>query len=98
VLAKGARHQFFWCDAADNQDVLRKPFAIIIEYDNPIWSFRRRRNKRVAFDFPVFDGTNFGLNQSYDIHNVAQELARAREVLERLNEKCCKSGKDVTET
>lgn len=87
ILAKGERHQFFWCDAEQNQAVLRKPFTISVEYDNPIFPFPRRRTKTVTFDFGVFNGTIFGLNQHYDIHNVAQELTRIREYLEKQPEK-----------
>lgn len=83
IISKGAGYRFFWCDAKENTEVLRKPFTIIIEYDDTMWFFTRRKTKQVHFDFSVFDGTIFPLTEKFDIHNVAQELSRIRESLEK---------------
>lgn len=93
VLAKGARHQFFWCDAEQNTEALHNPFVIIIEYDNPAWPYPRRRRKQVPFDFSVFNGTISGLNERFNTHNVAQEIARLREVAEKIEKKVDQRGK-----
>lgn len=82
-LASGERYTFFWCDMEANKDILKKPFEIIVEYDNPAFFFLKRKNKVVKFNFSAFDGTYWGFNDKYDIHNVAQELARIRERLEK---------------
>jgi len=67
-----------------NREVLNKPFKIILEYDNPTPIFRwlKNRAKKVfPFDFSAFDGVYWGVTSKYDIHNVAQDLARIREIL-----------------
>lgn len=82
-LSSGERYAFFWCDMEANIAVLKKPFEIIVEYDNPAFPFPRRQQKIVKVDFSAFEGTYWGLNEKYDIHNVAQELARLREAVEK---------------
>ena len=84
-LASGERYAFFWCDMGSNVEILKRPFEIIAEYDNPAFPFPRRRKKIIKVDFSAFNGTYWGLNEKYDIHNVAQELARIRVRLEKLN-------------
>jgi len=82
-LAPGERYAFFWCDMEANQEVLKKPFEIIAEYDNPAFLIPRRKKKTIKCDFSSFDEVYWGLNEKYDIHNVAQELARIRELLQK---------------
>jgi hypothetical protein len=83
-LGRNERHQFFWCDAAHN-DVLQKPFKIIIEYDNPAFPLPKRCKKIFEFDFSTFDDTILGVIIKYDMHNIAQEHVRIREELEKLS-------------
>jgi hypothetical protein len=68
-----------------NIEVLRKPFEITVEFDNPVFPLPRRVKKKFKFDFSALDGSVFGLTERYDIHNVAREAARIREQLESLN-------------
>ncbi len=82
-LASGERYAFFWCNMEANVEVLERPFEIIVEYDNPAFPFPRRQKKIIKVDFSAFSGTYWGLNEKYDIHNVAQELARIRVTLEK---------------
>jgi hypothetical protein len=67
-----------------NLDVLKNPFEIIIEYDNPILPYPKRCKKIFKFDFSVFDGIIFGVIRKYDIHNVALEIKRIREKLDKM--------------
>ena len=83
-LGRNERHQFFWCDLEQNIEVLKKPFKIIIEFDNPAFPIPRRRRKIFEFDFSVFDGVAWGVTGRFDIHNVAQESERIRAELERI--------------
>lgn len=84
-LASGDRYAFFWCDMEANIEVLKKPFEIIAEYDSPAFPIPRRQKKIIKIDFSAFEGTYWGLNGKYDIHNVAQEITRIREALEKYN-------------
>lgn len=81
-LRSGERRAFFWCDMEQSTEILKKPFEISVEYDNPVLPFPRRCIRSLKFDFTAFDGTMFPLNSKYDVHNVAQELTRIRELLE----------------
>jgi hypothetical protein len=65
-----------------NIEVLKKPFKIIVEFDNPIFPLPRRSRKKFRFDFSALDGTVFGVTTRYDIHNVAKEMARIRKEVE----------------
>jgi hypothetical protein len=101
-LGQNERLQFFWCDMEANIEVLRKPFEITIEFDNPVFPLPRRVKKRFKFDFSALDGTVFGMTERYDIHNVAREAARIREQLEGLNKTVSKMvsqiGQDKKDT
>ena len=81
-LPENERHQFFWCDMEANIEVLKKPFKIIVEFDNPIFPLLKRPRKEFRFDFSALDGTVFGMTTRYDIHNVAKEMARIRKEVE----------------
>jgi len=83
-LGHNEKLQFFWCDRAENTEVVRHPFTIIIEFDHPLWNFWRCK-KRFKFNFSAFENVAWGLATRFDIHNVAQELTRVREELEKLN-------------
>jgi len=85
-LASGERHQFFWCDMEANIEILKKPFEIEIEFDNPVFILPKRLKKTVKVDFSTFDGVYFGLTEKYDIHNVAQEFARVREETKKIRQ------------
>lgn len=82
-LAAGERLSIFWCDMEANQKIVSEHFEIIVEYDNPAFFFPRRSRKIIKFNFSTFDGAYWGVNDKYDIHNVAQELTRIRERLEK---------------
>ncbi len=82
-LYENEKKVFFWCDAEANKEVLEKPFKIIIEFDNPIFFFPKRRKREFIFDFSS-KGIFRGVNTKYDIHNVAEEAARIRENLEKI--------------
>jgi hypothetical protein len=97
-LHKNARHQFFWCDVAHNKEVLKKPFKIIIEYDNPAFPLPRRVKKKFDFDFSTFDGTFFGVIRKYDVHNIAQENARIREEIEKISKSVEKIATSLTKS
>lgn len=84
-LGQNERLQFLWCDMEANMEVLRKPFEITVECDNPVFPLPKRVKKKFKFDFSALDGTVFGMTERYNIHNVAQEAARIREQLEGLN-------------
>ena len=82
-LYENEKKVFFWCDLEVNKEVLKKPFKITIEFDNPIFFFPKRRKREFIFDFSP-KGIFRGVNTKYDIHNVAQEAARIRENLEKI--------------
>ena len=83
-LGEKEKKSFFWCDAQSNTDVLEKPFTIIIEFDNPFFSRLPRIQRVYKFDFSSTKGVISGFNTKYDMHNVATEAARIREVMEEL--------------
>jgi hypothetical protein len=83
-LARNEKHLFFWCDLEQNLEVLKKPFKIIIEFDNPAFPIPRRVKRIFQFDFSVFNGIVWGVTGKYDIHNLAQESARIREEINQL--------------
>jgi hypothetical protein len=84
-LGQNERLQFFWCDIQANIDVLKKPFQVILEFDNPVFPFPRRLKKTFKFNFTAFDGIVFGMTGRYDIHNVAREASRIREQIENIS-------------
>lgn len=94
-LGQNDRLQFFWCDMEANIEVLRKPFEITVEFDNPVFPLPRRVKKKFKFDFSALDGTVLGMTERYDIHNVAREAARIREQLESLNKTAVKMVRQV---
>jgi hypothetical protein len=83
LLAQNERLVFFWCDLDENADVATKPFTITLEFDNPAphlpWQSKRVQ-RSFDFDFSVFENVAWGLTRPFDIHNVAVELARIREL------------------
>ena len=84
-LHQNYQRSFFWCDAAANKEVLGKPFKIIIEFDNSMFFFPKRLKRSFDFDLSpkvILDG----VNSKFDEHNIAQEMARARESLEKIAE------------
>ncbi|WP_157492331.1 hypothetical protein [Geothrix fermentans] len=83
-FSENERHQFFWCDMEANSEVCKMPFTIIIEFDNPILPYPRTRKLEFYFDLSTFDGTIFGLNTKYDIHNVALETSRIRNEIKEI--------------
>ncbi|GEM_PF-3487784 len=89
-LSQGAIQKFFWCELFSNNDVAMKPFKIIIEFDNPTpiynW-FVRRRQMTFPFDLTFYEEISEGFTGKYDIHNVAEELSRARGILEKIEKK-----------
>lgn len=91
-LASGEKYTFLWCDLEANTDILKKPFEITVEYDNPAFFFPRRKSKTIKLNFSAFDGTIFGVNDKYDVHNVAQELTRIREILEKIDDRSKKQS------
>jgi len=82
-LGRNEKLAFFWCDMNENADVVLKPFTIMVEFDDPVWGFRRC-SERFNFDFSVFQNVAWGVNTRYDLHNVGQELARIREATVKL--------------
>lgn len=85
-LGMNEKIQFFWCDAVANQEVLAKPFRVIIEYDNPIpiYKYFNKRYKTIfPFDFSAFDGIAWGATRKFDIHDIANELSKVRKLLEK---------------
>lgn len=81
-LSPGERYAMFWCDLEANKQVVEKPFELAAEYDNPAFPIPRRQRKILRVDFSAFREVIWGLNDRYHIHNVAQELARIRGILE----------------
>lgn len=91
-IEKGQKMKFLWCEMKANIEIVKKPFEILIEYDNPVPIYnlvKKRRQERIPFDFSFFDGILHGVTERYDIHNVAKELFRIREILEKMK----KAGK-----
>ncbi|HMO81856.1 MAG TPA: hypothetical protein PKD24_13785 [Pyrinomonadaceae bacterium] len=84
-LHQNYQRSFFWCDAAANKEVLDKPFRIIVEFDNPVFFFPKRLKRSFDFDLSP-KGILDGVNSKFDEHNIAQEMARARESLEKISE------------
>jgi hypothetical protein len=85
-VGEGERRQFGWCELESNDEVAAKPFDITIEFDNPVLPWPRRVHKTFHFNpAALFKGTAWGVTGRYDVHNVAQEAARIREVLEGLS-------------
>lgn len=82
-LYENEKKVFFWCDAEANKEILEKPFKIIIEFDNPMFFFPKRRKREFIFNFSP-KGIFRGVNTKYDIHNVAEEATRIRESLEEI--------------
>lgn len=85
-LSENERHQFFWCDMQANIEICKMPFKIIIEFDNPIFPYPRRRALEFPFNLSTFDGTIFGLNTKYDIHNIALEASRIRKEIKEIRD------------
>lgn len=85
-LRQNAKEAFLWCDLEQNREIIKKTFKIIIEYDNPlvIMGFKKRSKQEFPFDFSFYDKIAWGMTNRYDIHNVAQELTRVREQLEKM--------------
>lgn len=86
-LSTNEKKQYLWCSAKANTEVLNKPFKIIIEFDNPVFFFPKRLKRIYPFDFSALKGIYLGLNQKFDIHNVAQETARIREQMSKTNDR-----------
>lgn len=84
-LHQNYKRSFFWCDAAANKDVLTEPFKIVVEFDNPMFFFPKRLRRKFDFDLSP-KGILDGVNSKFDEHNIAQEMARARESLEKIGE------------
>lgn len=84
-LHQNYQRSFFWCDADANKEVLDKPFKIVVEFDNPIFFFPKRLKRTFYFDLTP-KGILGGVNDKFDEHNIAQEMARARESLEKIAE------------
>lgn len=85
-LSTNEKLQFLWCDLEANVNVVKNPFKIIIEYDNTIplvRLFKKRDRRTFPFNFSVFDDIAWGMTNKYEIHNVAEELARIRERIEQ---------------
>ena len=80
-LEPGEHHQLMWCEATANKAVIDTPFAITLEFDNPLFRWPRRLRRTFNLDLRPWTGIFHGMNTRFDIHNVAQELARIREVL-----------------
>ena len=94
-LASGERRAFLWCDVKANMEVLKKPFEIIVEYENisvpfpfSLFEKRKKRRKSIKIDSSAFHEIIWGVNEKYDIHNVAEELARIRKDLDAIKEFC----------
>lgn len=84
-LYPNQRKAFFWCDAAANKDVVEKPFSIVVEFDNPVFFFPKRLKRKFEFDLSprgIFDP----VNTKFDVHNVALEMARIRDELDKITE------------
>jgi len=87
-LGNGQRIQFFWCDITANQDIAFKPFTITIEFDNPMpisKIFRKRAVLHFPFNLQFYNGIILPLTERFDSHNIAQELCRTREEIEKMN-------------
>jgi hypothetical protein len=84
-LHQNYKRNFFWCDAAANKEVLEKSFRIDVEFDNPMFFFPKRLKRSFDFDLSP-KGILDGVNNKFDGHNIAQEMARARESLEKIAE------------
>lgn len=86
-ISRNEKLTFFWCDGRSNLDVISKPIAITVEYDNPLllWPpFRKKCRSNLIIDLKVYENIYWGLNQKYDVHNVAEELNRLRKDLQKL--------------
>ncbi len=85
-LTQNEKLVFFWCDMDENADVANTPFTITVEFDNPAphlpW-WHKRVQRSFDFNLSVFENVAWGLTRPFDIHNVAEELARIRENLGR---------------
>ena len=85
-LARNERLVFFWCDLDENAAVATTPFTITLAFDNPAphlpWCHKRVQ-RSFAFNLSVFENVAWGLTRPFDIHNVAEELARIRDSLRR---------------
>ena len=76
--------QFLYCNL-NNNDAWKKPFKIILEFDNPIPFARlikKKYKKEFPFDFRFYKNINLGVTSKFSIHNVAIELTRIRELIE----------------
>jgi hypothetical protein len=96
-LYEHERKSLFWCDTDKNKEVFSKPFKITVEFDNPMFFFPKRLVRE--FNFTPPKGIVFGVNNNYDIHNVALETARIKiklgeieSQIEKLGEVLSKSG------
>lgn len=83
-LGENEKRSYFWCDMQENQEVVRKPFKITVEFDNPMFFFPKRRKREFPFHFTGPGGPWLGHTTPYDVHNVAEESARIREEIEGL--------------
>lgn len=86
-IARNEKLTFFWCDGRSNLDVISKPISITVEYDNPLYlwpPFRKKSHSNLIIDLKVYENIYWGVNQKYDVHNVAEELNRLRKDLQNL--------------
>jgi hypothetical protein len=83
-LGENEKRAYFWCDMRENKEVVQKPFKIIVEFDNPMFFFPKRRKRELPFKFSGPEGPMLGHTTRYDVHNVAEETARIREEVEAM--------------
>jgi len=86
-IGEGEKLSFFWCEAEANKAVVEKPITITIEFDNP-FLIPKRTTSTLKLDFSVYKGIYWGVNNKYDIHNVAKELTRLRKEFHDLGKTC----------
>lgn len=89
-ISRNEKLTFFWCDGKSNLDVISKPIVITVEYDNPLllWPpFRKKCCSNLIINLKVYENIYWGVNQKYDVHNVAEELNRLRKDMQKLLEK-----------
>jgi hypothetical protein len=101
-LDENEKKAFFWCDVDANTETFLKPFTITVEFDNPIFFYPKRLQKVFNFDFSAWGKILHPVNTKFDIHNVAKEMTRSREQLEKIenglaqiNKTICEIGEEV---
>lgn len=86
-IGEGEKITFFWCEGEANKGVIETPTTILVEFDNP-FLFPKRKTVSLKLDFSAYKGIYWGVNNKYDIHNVAEELTRLRKEFNGFSKTC----------